>query len=224
MHNTACTCAACRQADANPFEVLRFGIAPARARPCACAGRAGPGSSPFGQAQEMALAMELMSLSSEAELEQFLGNMFKGVWGGLKKVGSAVGKVAAPLGGVLKGLAKTALPFVGGALGSFIPIPGVGTALGTALGSAVGNALEREFSGMELDQREFEAARRFVRLAGTAAQLAAQDGMPADPNAAARTAVLIALRQHVPQLTARMPQPTVGRWRRRRGVIELDGL
>ena len=84
---------------------------------------------PLNEVEELELAAELLSISSEEELDQFLGKLFKRVWKGVKKVGRFVGKVASPLGKVLKGIAKKALPFVGGALGSFIPIPGVGTAL-----------------------------------------------------------------------------------------------
>ena len=135
-----------------------------RARTCQCptcrAGRrpefeeeasvgATAGESPFSEAEETELAMELLSVSSEAELDQFLGKLLKGV----KSVGSAVGKIARPLSGALKGLAKKALPFVGGALGSFIPIPGVGTAVGSALGSAVSKALEAELAGLEPEDR-----------------------------------------------------------------------
>lgn len=144
---------------------------------------------PFSEEQEMELAMELLAVRSEEELEQFLGKMFKGVWRGIKKV-------AKPLGGVLKGIAKKALPFVGGALGSFIPIPGVGTALGRALGGALGNALELELETMPGVDRELEVARRFVRIAGSAAQAAGDsDGSPQ----AVRRAVLQALRTHAPR-------------------------
>ena len=173
--------------------------------------------------------MELLSVSSEAEMEQFLGNVFSSVWNGVKKV-------ASPLGGVLKAVAKRALPYVGGALGSLIPIPGVGTALGRAVGTVVSQALEMEYAGLAPQQQEFEAARRFVRLAGTAAQLAGQgDGSPA----AVRTAVLVAARRHVPALTRRpgtgaasavrpggpsvMPSGATGRWRRRGNRIVLSG-
>eukprot|EP01034_Spumella_vulgaris_P045618 gene45618-56836_t len=164
----------------------------------------------------MELALELMSVTSDAELDQFLGGLFKGALKGLKKVGSAIGKVAKPLGGALKGIAKKALPFVGGALGSFIPIPGVGTAIGSALGGAVAKALELEFSGMEYEQQEFEMARRFVRIAGTAAQLAASsDGTPQ----AVRKALGEALVQHVPHYELAGEgegEAYGGRWRTRR--------
>lgn len=147
------------------------------------------GRRPFSPEQETELAMELLSVGSEAELEQFLGKMFKGIWKGIKKV-------AKPLGGILKGVAKTALPFVGGALGSMIPIPGVGTALGSALGGALSKALEMELQEMPEIDREFELARRFVRIVGSAAQSA---GHGDDSPQAVRQAVLEALRTHAPR-------------------------
>lgn len=175
---------------------------------------AGPGG-PFSEAEELELAYELLAVSNEEELDQFLGKVFSGVWKGIKKVGSKVGKVLKPLGGVLKGVAKTALPFVGGALGSFIPIPGVGTALGSALGGALGKALEAETMGLDAPERELEMARRFVRIAGSAAQRAAQARPDADPHALARRAVTDALRAHVPAAA----QGQSGTWQRQGGRI-----
>ncbi|GGZ10212.1 hypothetical protein ACFFTM_17075 [Pseudoduganella plicata] len=194
MHAKQCSCGQCR-ASGETFEILPFGQGEGSGFAGEFAnefeGGFGQQESPFSQAEEMELAMELLAVASEEELEQFLGNVFKGVWKGIKKVGSVVGKVAKPLGGVLKGIAKQALPFVGGALGSMIPIPGVGTMIGRAAGTALSKALEMEFEGMALDQQEFEMARRFVRIAGSAAQQAAQDGQ-------VEPAVLQALRQHAP--------------------------
>ncbi len=184
MYASQCKCGNCgRCRAAQAFEILPFAV------------MAGEYENTFSEAEEMALAMELLSVASEAELEQFLGSVFKKAWSGIKKVGSVVAKVAKPLGGVLKGIAKQALPFVGGALGSMIPIPGVGTMIGRAAGTALSNALEMEAEGMDPEQAEFEMARKFVRIAGTAAQQAAQGaGSPDD----VREAVLAALRQHVP--------------------------
>jgi hypothetical protein len=170
--------------------------------------RARAGDSPFSEAEETELAMELLSVSSEEELDQFLGKLIKGV-----------GKIAGPLGGALKGLAKKALPFVGGALGSFIPIPGVGTAVGSALGSAVSKALEAELSGLELEEQEHEMARRFVRIAGTAAQEAAQSAAFRNPQAAVRSAVHNAARKHLPKLDG----ASTGRWVRRGDQIVILG-
>ena len=190
MHAKQCGCGQCRGSGAT-FEILPFGQGEAAFSGEFGNFEFGQQEGPFSEAEEMELAMELLSVASEEELEQFLGNVFKGVWKGIKKVGSVVGKVARPLGGVLKGIAKQALPFVGGALGSMIPIPGVGTMIGRAAGTALSNALEMEFEGMDPEQQEFEMARRFVRIAGSAAQQAAQGDAP-------EQAVLQALRQHAP--------------------------
>jgi hypothetical protein len=92
----------------------------------------------------------------------------------LKAVGSFAAKNVLPvLGPALKQIAKTALPIAGGALGSLIPIPGVGTALGSALGGAVANALEMEVVGLNREDADVERARRFVRLAASAIREAA---------------------------------------------------
>ncbi|MEO7497682.1 MAG: hypothetical protein ABIT83_11365 [Massilia sp.] len=201
MHHKSCYCANCQSgakgSSASLFEVLPF-----------------PSMASISKAEETELAMELLSVSSEEELDQFLGKMFKSAWRGIKKVGSAVGKIAAPLGGALKGLAKVAMPFVGGALGSFIPIPGVCTALGTALGGALSKAMELEFEGMDGEQQEFEMARRFVRIASSAAQQAAQAAPGRDPHEVVRQALADAMRSHLPA----MPEPVTGRWRQRRAA------
>lgn len=109
---------------------------------------------------EMALAAELLSVSNEQELNHFLGGL-------IRNAGKAFGKFAKSglgrvVGGALRTAAKTVLPFAGGALGSLIPIPGVGTAIGTAVGTAAASALE--FEGLSQEDRQFELARRVVRL------------------------------------------------------------
>jgi hypothetical protein len=191
---------------------------------------AGESGEVFSEGELMELTAELLSISNEAEMDQFLGKLFKRAWGGIKKVGSFVGKIARPLGGILKGIAKKALPFVGSALGSFIPIPGVGTALGGALGTAVSKALEAEFQGMEVEERDFEMARRFVQLTGTAAKQAALASPGTDPVQAAKAAIAQATRLHVPSPGAAFPvsgtaggQVKTGRWMRRgRNIIIVN--
>lgn len=201
MHNEMCTCKQCRQSGEAAFEILEFGAV-----------------SPLSEAQEMELAMELLNVASEEELDQFFGKLVKGIGKGFKKFGKAVGKVVKPLGGALKSIAKTALPMVGGALGSFIPIPGVGTALGSALGGAVAKALEMEFEGMQPEQQEFEIARRVVRIASTATQQLATAGPGQNPDAAVRRALSEAVRSHALAAAEPMPRPVVGRWRQRRAL------
>lgn len=121
-----------------------------------------PMTGEVNQEAELALAAELLSVTNEAELNQFLGGLIKKVGRTFKKVGrSGLGRI---LGGSIRSLAKAALPTLGGALGSMIPIPGVGTALGAAAASAAGNALGLEFEGLSHEDREFEIARRIVRV------------------------------------------------------------
>jgi hypothetical protein len=188
---------------------------------------------PFSEDEETMLATELLSITDEAELDQFLGKLLKGAWRSLRK---KVGSVVRPLSGVLKGVAKQALPFLGGAVGSLIPIPGVGTAVGTALGSAVSKALETELEGFSLEDQEFEKARRFVRLAGTAAQQAAMAQPNANPLAAVKAAVMAAAQQQMPgvfqETASPTPRPTTptghpshsGQWIRRGRTIILLGV
>ncbi len=207
MHTSNCNCPTCRQARATAFELETFDDE---------FGAFGDSELelPLSEAEEVELAMELLSVTSEAEMDQFLGKVFKKVWRGIKKVGSFVGKVARPLGRALKAVAKKALPFVGGALGSLIPIPGVGTAVGSAVGRALGKALELETAGMNVEEREFEMARRFVRIAAAAAQRAANapDGIEAE--VVVRKVVRDAMRRPI----AAGPGPSAassGRWLRR---------
>ncbi|HEY9227783.1 MAG TPA: hypothetical protein VIP11_14095 [Gemmatimonadaceae bacterium] len=110
---------------------------------------------------EIALAAELLGVSNEDELNQFLGKLVRGIGRGFKNF--ARSGLGSTLVGALRPLAKAALPTIGGALGSLIPIPGVGTAIGAAAGRALGSALEVQ--GMSAEDRDFEIARRFIRTA-----------------------------------------------------------
>jgi hypothetical protein len=152
--------------------------------------------SPLSESEEMEFATELLEIPSEAELDHFLGKLIKGAWKGVRKVGSVVSRVARPLGGILKGVAKKALPFVAGAAGTFFGGP-LGGMIGSKLGSMVSNALEAETEGMSLEDREVEMAKRYVRFAATAARQAAAMPSSVSPQAAARAAVVAAARRMV---------------------------
>jgi len=159
--------------------------------------------SPLSETEEMEFATELLEITNEAELDHFLGKLIKGAWKGIRKVGSVVGRVARPLGGILKGIAKKALPFVAGAAGTFFGGP-LGGAIGSKLGSMVSKALEVEMEGMSLEDREFEMARRYVRFAATAARQAAAIPPNVSPQAAARAAVVTAARRLAPAAVGRI--------------------
>lgn len=174
-------------------------------------GEVGQAEGPLTEMQEMELTSELLEVTNEAELEQFLGGLFKKVASGVGSfMKSGVGKA---LGGVLKTVAKKALPLAGGALGSLIA-PGVGTALGSKLGSMASNLFEVELEGMNEQEAEFEVARRYVRLAASAARNAALAPPSAPPQAVARAAVVAAARNHAPGLVRGTPYQAPGGRRR----------
>jgi hypothetical protein len=193
--------------------------------------------SPFSEAEEMELAAELLTISNEAELDQFLGKLFK-------KVGRAVGGVikspiGRALGGALKGVAKTALPMLGSAAGNFL-LPGVGGAVGGKLASAAGRMFGLELEGLSYEDQEFEVAKQVVRLSGAAAQNAAQAPPSVPPQQAAQAALTTAAQQFAPGLlrpaasqTAVRPggrpnghgcsHKATGRWIRRGKAIIIMG-
>ena len=185
-------------------------------------------ASPLSEAQEVQLASELLEISSEEELEQFLGGLFKRVArgvGGIIK--SPIGRA---LGGVLKNVAKKALPVVGGALGSFVA-PGIGTAIGSKLGSMASGLFEIEVEAMPQEQAEFEVARRFVNVAAGAARNAAlaRPTPGTAPQTLARAAVAKAAKVYAPGIYRNMMQnlrgvrPGVPAYYRRPGAYPRPG-
>lgn len=229
MHMANCNCPQCR-GGASSFEFEAFG--------------SGQSEEILGEQEELELAMELLNVQNEQELEQFLGSVFSAVGRGLKSVGSFAAKNVLPvLGGALKQIAKTALPIAGGALGSFIPIPGVGTALGRALGGVVADALEMEVSGLNHEDAALERARLMVRLTAGAAQQAAAARGSGSPESIARTALTNAATRYLPGTAGAMAAmiPTQGQmlaplaagsaragqsgtWRRHGQHIIVEGL
>ena len=120
----------------------------------------------------MELASELLEVTSEQELEQFLSDVFS-------TIGQAAGNflrsdTGQALGGILKdslgSAAKQALPVVGRAIGD--AAGGYGD-LGAQAGSAAGSLLGLELEGLSAEDRDFEVARQLVRFAGSAAGQAA---------------------------------------------------
>ena len=186
--------------------------------------------SPFNEAEEMELAAELLSVSSEAELDQFLGDL-------MKKAGRAVGgiiksPVGKALGGALKGVAKQALPAVGGVIGNAL-LPGVGGVVGSKLASAAGKAFGLELEGLSYEDQEFEVAKGVVRLAGAAAGNAAQASPSTPPKQVVQTALTEAAKEHAPGLLSgahpragqgqKCQHQSTGRWIRRGNTITLMG-
>ena len=124
----------------------------------------------FSEAETMELAAELLEVSSEAELDRFLGDL-------IKKAGQAAGQfikspVGQQLGGLLKGAAKKALPMVGSAVGGYFG-GDTGAKIGSQVASTAGRIFGLELEGLSMEDQEFEAAKSFVQFAGEAAKNAA---------------------------------------------------
>ena len=181
----------------------------------------------LSEEEEMALASEVLGVQDEAELEYFLGKLLgKVARGAGQAMRSSVGR---SLVGILKNAAKKALPIAGTALGGAIGGP-LGTALGGQLASQAGQMLGLELEGLSAEDQEFESARQFVRLAGSAAKnaLGAVTG-GLSPVAAASQAVASAARTYAPGLlrgagTAVRRHLHSGRWVRRGHTIVLLGV
>lgn len=178
----------------------------------------------FNEAEASELANELLGTSNEAELDMFIGDL-------IKKAASTLGQVVRSpmgqaIGGLLKGVAKKALPLAGGALGGMIGGP-IGSRIGSGLASAASDALglEAEMSG---EDREFEGAQTFVKMAGDAVKTALSANPGANPAAVAKAAVTAAVQKHVPGLltgikAGKPPSGHIGRWvRHGRNIIILN--
>jgi hypothetical protein len=177
----------------------------------------GEGEWEFGhetyESLESELAGELLEITSEAELDRFLGKLAKSVVKGASSfIKSPIGKA---IGGVVKNVAKTALPMVGGALGSMV-LPGVGTAIGSKLGSLAGGLLEvQEAEQLGEAEAEYEAAQRYVRFARAAIGNAARAPRDLPPLTVARAASISAARRYAPSLLRSDQRSSPWRQRRR---------
>ena len=191
----------------------------------------------FGEADEMELAAQLMEVNDEQELDQFLGNL-------IRKAGRAIGRVVRSpigqaIGGVLKGVAKKALPLAGTALGGFVGGP-LGAQIGSGLASAAGGALGLESEAWSQEDREFEGAKQFVRVAADTVRNAMAAAGMTDPMSAAQNAIARAAEFRAPGMLQPVPRYGMapysgrypgayssdesGRWRRRGNRIVLFGV
>jgi hypothetical protein len=161
------------------------------------------GGEVFSEAEAMELAGELLEISNEAELDRFLGDI-------INKAGRALGTVVrSPIGkavgGWLKGAAKSVLPLAGGALGGFVGGP-LGAKIGSGLASAAGSALGLE-AEMSQEDREFEGAKNFVKMAADAVKSAVAAAPGVNPVAVAKAAVKAAVEKRAPGLLGGVPAP-----------------
>lgn len=175
-------------------------------------GEAGYSNNELNQeAYETELATELLEVSNEAELDQFLGKLVRRAAGAAKSfANSAAGQA---IGGILKSAAKQALPIAAGALGTAIGGP-AGGAIGSKLGSMASNLFELELEGLSNEDKEFELSRAYIRFANDAVRQAAfNPRFRAYPRQVTRNAVTAAARRFAPGLLRRRPvyvRPAVG--------------
>lgn len=179
----------------------------------------------FNEVELMEFASELLEVQSEAELDQFLGKLIKSA--SKAASGFARSSVGRALGGALKSVAKTALPLAGRALGSVVGGP-VGGMIGGKLGSMASNLFELELEGLSHEDREFEMAKQYVKLAGAATQAATRVAPSGDPARAAQSALAQAARIYAPGLlrsaSGIAASGRSGRWIRRGRTIVLLGV
>jgi uncharacterized protein (DUF697 family) len=151
----------------------------------------------LNEVDEMELAAELLEITSEAELDQFLGKLIGQVGHSLGKVVSS--PVGRAIGSAIKPLAKAALPVAGKIVGGVFGGP-LGAQIGGKLGTFAGNLFGLELEGLSAEDREFEVAKRFVRLGATATRNALKAPPRGNPTVNARRALLAAIRRLAPGL------------------------
>lgn len=160
-------------------------------------GWAGGNGEVFGEAEEMQLASELMQVSNEQELDQFLGSL-------IKQAGRALGSlVGSPdgqaIGSILKGAAKQLLPHAAGAIGAAFGGP-LGAKISSGIASLINSEVGQEAEGWNQEGRELDGAKQFVRVAAdTVRNAMAASGMT-DPMSAAQSAIAQAAEHRVPAL------------------------
>jgi len=189
----------------------------------------------FGDAREqheIELAAELLSVSDEQELDQFLSKLWRGARGILNT------PAGQKLKGMLRKTASDAIPLAGQAIGGYFG-GDKGAAFGGKVASAAGQLFGLELEGLSPEDRELQIARRYVRLASEALRRLASSSSGGDPMRIAQTAFIGAARRHAPGLASRMAngygngygngtrgraRARTGRWFRRGGKIVVLGL
>lgn len=159
----------------------------------------------LSDSREMQLAGELLEITDEAELDQFLGKLVSGaVSAGRSFLRSDAGRAVT---GIVRKAAKQALPRIGQALGDYVA-PGVGGQIGSKLGGFVGRQLGLELEGLSAEDREFEVARAFVRFAEETARTTASAPPSIPPMAAATRAATVAAQRQLPGLVPVVARPS----------------
>lgn len=161
-----------------------------------------------GETMEMELATELLGVTNEAELEQFLGKLISKVGRAAKGfIKSGPGRM---ITGALKKAAKSALPGLAGVVGTAFGGP-VGGMIGSKLGGMASNLFELELEGLSNEDKEFEVARAYVRFANDATRRAIRNPrFRYQPRQVTRNAMVESAKRHAPGFLRRR-RPVHGR-------------
>lgn len=187
----------------------------------------------FCENGEMELAAELLEVTTDSELEEFLGNLIKRASRSMGSTIPAAARLA--IGSILKGAARKVLPAIGSAAGGYFA-GAPGASMGSQAATAAGRLFGLELEGLSGEDQEFEVSRRFVRFAGDSVRNMARMAGSPDQQTAARNAAIAAARIHAPgfvksQGKTGSHEPAVsqssgrsGRWMRRGNKIVLYGV
>ena len=151
---------------------------------------------------EYELASEMLEVTNEYELDQFLGKALRRASQLARKGLSS--QLGSSLGSILKPLAKAALPQLATLAGTAFGGP-LGGMVAKRLTSSAGNLFGLELEGLSNEDREFEVARRYVNLVNKATTNALRANPVANPRAIAQAAVATAARQIAPALRQAYP-------------------
>lgn len=186
------------------------------------------------ESMEMEIAGELLTVSNEQELDQFLGSL-------ARKAGRAASNFARSragqlVKGALKKIAKKALPIAGKAIGTYFG-GAKGGSIGQDLGRTATRLFELELEGLSPEDQEFEISKAYVRFAKAAMQKGAnlaRSGAGSSPQQIAKAALKNAASQHAPGLLANRSgkgrsggssgRNRKGNWLRKGNTIVLYGL
>lgn len=185
------------------------------------------GGSPFSEEEEAELALELLAVSSDEEMDEWFKSLWRKAKRGVKKYGRKAYRYAKR---GIKKAAKIGLPIAGRAIGTYFGGP-LGGKVGGKLGGWASKYFEMELEGLSPEDQEFEIARRFVRFSGAATKNAMKlsNRMPAQ--AAVSVGFKKAARKHAPGMLknkaggrGRIARgKKSGRWLRRGNKIVLFG-
>jgi hypothetical protein len=165
------------------------------------------------------LAGELLDVTNESELEDFLGGLVA------ETARNSGGRIPAGTGralvDVLRKTAGRTVPTLTTAIGDEM-----GPAAGPAAAETAARVYGMELEGMSAEDRDYEIARQFVRFAQAAAARAAMT--PAPAAAAVDAAIAAAGREFAPGLlpseSAFPAGPPTGPWVRRGNSVVLIGV